>query len=358
MRKLCASIVLGLSMFSALAFASIPDWLIPSPITIALQVGKWMLTQDTKEEVYYIRVQSKGATETEARNEAFRLAIDQAVGSLLVSETKIINDDVSRELINYSSGYIHDFEYVNIYRGAGEIVLQVDVWVQKSKIAERISLKNQTQGELEGGRMAESFRSLQQQYVAGDQLLQFILNDFPERAINIQITNIEYINEQRVPVLKVNFDVWWKLEYIQSLEEVLQTVAEKRRTSRDGNGLGITIKGPYHCDGYFCDDRHYATDQARQDLVWQGLEGKKTQVLISILDVHNQTVYKTCGWWDNMQGNAYGRNQLFEYTTIYKQAYLKNHFKLDLSDQDISKMDRVELQAIRVDQCPNYNKRK
>lgn len=357
MRKLLVGAVLGLSMFSALAHA-IPDWIIPSPITIAIQVGRWMMSQDKQEEVYYIRVQSKGATETEARNEAFRLSVDQAVGSLLVSETKIENGNLqSHETINYSSGYIHDFKYVNIHRG-NEVVLQVDVWVKKSKIAERISLKNQAQGKLEGGRIAESFRSLAEQNLAGDKLLQSILSDFPERALNINITNIEYINEQRVPVLKVNFDVWWKPKYIQSLEEILENVGQKRRTSRDGNGPGVSVRGQFRCDGYFCDDRHYATDLAMQDLVWRELYGKKTQVLITILDTHNQPVYQTCAWWDNMQGNSYGRNQLYEYTTIYKEAYLQNHFKLDLSNQDISKMDRVDLQTVRVETCPHYNKRK
>ena len=357
MRKLFATCLLGLSMFSALAHA-IPDWIIPSPITIAIQVGRWMISQDKQEEVYYVRVQSKGATETKARNEAFRLAVDQAVGSLLISETKIQNGNLqSNETINFSSGYIYDFEYVNIHRG-NEVVLQVDVWVRKSKIAERISLKNQTQGELEGGRIAESFRSLAEQNLAGDKLLQSILSDFPERALNINITNIEYINDQRVPVLKVNFDVWWKQKYIQSLEEILENVGQKRRTSRDGNGPGVSVRGQFRCDGYFCDDRHYATDLAKQDLVWQELYSKKTQVLITILDTHNKPVYQTCAWWDNMQGNSYGRNQLYEYTTIYKEAFLQNHFKLDLSNQDISKMDRVDLQAVRVDQCPNYNKRK
>jgi len=358
MRKLFASIVLGLSLISTLALAAIPDWIIPSPITVALQVGKWMLTQDTNEEVYYIRVQSKGTTETEARTEAFRLAVDQAVGSLLVSETKILNDELSHETINYSSGYIHNFEYVNIHRSTGEVVLQIDVWVKKSKIAERISVQSQTQGDLQGGRIAESFKSLQEQDRAGDNLLQQVLADFPERAINFNITNIEYINQNRTPILQVTFDVWWKQSYIHALEETMSNVGKKYDATRD-NGPGLSFRGRVHCNGWLCPDRHYATDRARGDLIYRGIYGKKPNVLVKILDIHNQPVYQACYHWDSMQGNRYGRNQLFgDYTTVYYEAFLKNTVNIDLSNYNISKMDKVDLKIVRESNCPNLYKRK
>lgn len=357
MRKLFASMVLGLSMFSALAHA-IPDWIIPSPITIALQVGKWMILEDSDNEVYYIRVQSVGTTETEARTEAFRLAVDQAVGSLLVSETKIKNGSLqSHELINYSSGYIHDFEYVNIHQGSNKVTLQVDVWVKKSKIAERISLKNSDQGELQGGRIAESFRSLQEQDSAGDRLLKGVLEDFPERAVNINIKEIEYINNNRTPILQVTFNVWWKEKYIQSLRETLQTVGKEQSTNRD-YWPGLALRGRVQCNGWLCDDKQYVTDRARSDLIYRAIYGKRPNVLVTILDTHSQPVYSACYWWDNMQGQNYGRNQLFsDYTTVYHEALLTNTVQIDLTNSDISRMDRVDLQVVRESQCP-HNKRK
>ena len=351
MRKLFATCMLGLSMFSALAHA-IPDWIIPSPVTIALQVGKWMISQDNQEEVYYIRVQSKGATETEARTEAFRLAVDQAVGSLLVSETKIKNGNLqNHETINYSSGYIHDFEYVNIHRG-NKVVLQVDVWVKKSRIAERISVENSSECELQGGRIAESFRSLQEQDQAGDRLLKSVLADFPERAVNVQIKNIEYLNQNRKPILQVEFYVWWKEKYIEALRETLKNVGEEQDTDRD-YWHGLALRGKIGCNGWFCDDKQYVTDQAQGDLIYKQIYGKRPNVLVTILDTLSEPVYNQCWWWDNIQGNSYGRNQLFgDYTTIYYEAVLNNTLAIDLSNYNISKMDRVELQVVRQSSCP------
>ena len=77
-------------------------------------------------------------------------------------------------------------------------------------------------------------------------------------------------------------------------------------------------------------------------------------MLVTILDTHNQPVYNQCWWWDNIQGNSYGRNQLFgDYTTIYYEAVLTNNLAIDLSNYNISNMDKVELQVIRQSQCPN-----
>ena len=351
MRKLFASCILGLSMFSALAYA-IPDWIIPSPITVAIQIGKAYWTQKEDDKVYYIRVQSQGSTETEARNEAFRLAVDQAVGSLLVSETKVENGNLqSHETINYSSGYIHDFEYVNIHRG-NQVVLQVDVWVKKSKIAERISLKNSSTGELQGGRIAESFRSLQEQDNAADRLLKVVLDDFPERAVNVEINSIEYLNQNRKPILQIQFDVWWKKTYIESLRETLKTVGKEQDTDRNYRP-GLAIRGKVHCNGWICSDKHYVTDQAQSDLIFKEIYGKKPSVLVKILDTHNQPVYTQCWWWDNIQGNSYSRNQLFgDYTTIYYQAVLTNNLAIDLSNYNINNMDKVELQVVRQKECP------
>lgn len=351
MRKLCASLVLGVGLYSALAHA-IPDWIIPSPVSIAIQVGKWILLKDSNDEVYYVRVQSTGASETEARNEAFRLAVDRAVGSLLVSETKILDNKLSHETINYSSGYIHNFEYVNIHRSNNEVVIHLDVWVKKSKIAERIALESGSQGNLEGGRIAESFRSLQEQSRAGDRLLQNILADFPERAVDVQIKKIEYVNTDRKPVMHVNFLVWWKGKYIESLREAMQSVGKEKSADRN-YWPGLELRGRVYCNGWFCDDKQYVTDRARSNLIYRGIQEKRPNVLVTILDVHNQSVYNRCWWWDNMQGQGNGRDQLFDgYTTIYYEAVLQNNLVIDLSNHDISKMDKVELRIVKETQCP------
>ena len=348
MRSFFASIAVGLSLISAPALA-IPEWMIPSPFTVALQIGKWIALDNSQDQVYYVQVQSTGPTESEARKEAFRLAVDQAVGSLLVSETKIHNDTHSHETVNYSSGYIHDFEYVNIHRQPGKVVLQVDVYVKKSKIAERISLKESVTGKLQGGRIAESFRSLQEQDYNSDRVLARVLDDFPERAVDINATQIDYVYIDRKPTLEVEFTVNWKPKYIVSLDKTLANIGKQKQNPY----TGVSIVGNTKCGTLWCNDTHYTTDRNHADLIYEGIAGKRPNVLVTILDLHSQPVYSTCWWWPNMQGQANGNNQLFSnYTTIHKQAILNNKLQLDLSNYNVTHMEEITLKVVRQSDCP------
>ena len=150
MRKLFAIMVLGLSMFSALTHA-IPSWLIPSPVTIAIQVGQWILSADN-ENLYQIRVQGVGNNMEEARNQAFSYAVDSAVGSLVVTETEISNQELKRhDIINYNSGYVYNFDVIDQSFHNGRVYVLMDVVVRKSDIADRIFGKSSTESEIAGG---------------------------------------------------------------------------------------------------------------------------------------------------------------------------------------------------------------
>ena len=56
-----------------------------------------------------IRTQGRGSTFEEAKNEAFRSAIEIKVGSAIVSEQETFNDKVRDEIVNYSAGYVYKF---------------------------------------------------------------------------------------------------------------------------------------------------------------------------------------------------------------------------------------------------------
>ena len=350
MRKLFAICLLGLSLFSALAHA-VPDWIIPSPITLALQIGKAFWTKDSDDEVYYIRVQSRGLTETQARNEAFKLAVDKAVGSLLVSETKIHNGNLnSHEIINYSSGYIHDFEYVNIHRGQ-EIVLQVDVWVKKSKIAERISLSNQSQGELQGGRIAESFRSLHHEKRTGDRLIDTILDDYPEKSYDVNITKIEYGYENRLPILTIDFTVTWKNKFVSSFEEILQNIGEEK--SYYDSNFSVRVD---RANCVFCKEPKFLIDKHQSNHIFRRFLDPWTMVNLQFLATDGGVVHAECVYFPSLHGQVYN-NSLWEANgvsvNIYADKRIKNTIKYDLSNIEINKLDTVNISVVRRNFCIN-----
>ena len=337
-------------ILSAPVFSSIPDWLIPTPVTIVLHLGKWMLSEDIDEEVYYIRVQSSGSTESEARKEAFRLAVDQAVGSLLVSETSIQDNTLqSHSVINYSSGYIHDFEYVNIHRGT-EVVLQVDVWVKKSKIAERISLNKSAEGDLQGGRIAQAFKSLQQQKQTSDQLLQTVLDDFPHGAYESHIDSLEYVFEGRTPYLYVHFTTWWSKSYVESLREVLENIGESAGRYDNNFSVGFIKE---NC--VFCSMPKYLIEPQQANHMFMSFVSPSPVVHAQLLDTSGKIVHQGCVNFGSLsgdtqdaiwQGNGVGVN-------LYPDRANQEVIRYNLTGIDVEKLDTVKLSFTTQNLCKN-----
>lgn len=321
----------------------------PTPVAVVLKVGEW-LTRD-RETVYYIQVEGVAATEAEARTQAFRLAVEQAVGSLLLTETAVKNGEVQRhEIINYSSGYIRDFEYVSKKSGSWGTSLVVDVWIAGSKIADRLGVRARSTGDLAGGKIAESLASIQQQNDSGDAVVLAVLTDFPERAWTIQTNKIEYSIQNRSTVLLIDFTVAWRTEYVQGLEAALSEVAESTSLEYHGPGAVFDRKP---C--FFCSNKSYITDQSRGTMIVENTFWRFPRVLVTVYDRMKRPVFSECHRFEGLEGmwpdNLFGTSQ--NQFTAYTKKIHQNSVRLNVNEQNVSNMDSVELAVVRKSHCPD-----
>ena len=209
------------------AQAQILGALAPSPLTIALTVGQWLIKDSQK--AYYVQVESTAATPAQARAEGFKLAVSQAVGTLVVSETEVKNQQLVRsEIIQYSSGYIQDFKILSETQVGSMTRVVMDVWVTESKIADRLLNVSKADGVIEGEKSAAQYRSNLNQMQSGDRLLEMILNDFPSRAFDIKAGKSAVTMPARGIQIQIPVNISWNKEYINSLTEVLDKVRQGR----------------------------------------------------------------------------------------------------------------------------------
>lgn len=205
----------------------------PNPLTIALSVGKWLI-KDTQK-VYFVQIESTAATAAQAREEGFRLAVRQAVGTLIVAETEVKNQQLVRnDIIQYSSGYIQDFKIISESQVGSMTRVVMDVWVSDSKIADRLLNVSKADGTIDGEKSAVQFRSNLNQIESGDKLLQLVLNDFPTKAFDIKVGKSTVTMPSRGIQIQIPVNISWNKEYISSLTEVL----EKIRQGRSANYYG------------------------------------------------------------------------------------------------------------------------
>jgi hypothetical protein len=217
MRRTIAALALVLA--SALAQAQTL-----SAIGTVITVGQWVVLNTKR--VYYIEVESRGDTFEDAKNEAFKLAIEQAVGTLILSETESQNYRLRRnDIVTYASGYVDRFEITDRRQFAGETRLRMQVWVAHSAIAGRLLHQQAQPREISGSTIAAQIQSFQQQQQSGDRVLSTVLQDFPHRAFDVGMEPARVIvDTQRQGQLQVPFSVTWSKTYLKALEETLRNI--------------------------------------------------------------------------------------------------------------------------------------
>lgn len=298
--RLVALILVGSLSTTAVAG---PEIWAPSPLTIILQVGQWIWKE--KEEVYHVKIRARGKDEQDARDQAFRLAVEQATGSLLLSHTTIKDGEVKKhEIINYSSGFVHDFKILDRQYQQDHVTIDLDVWVRKSSIADRLLNQSVGSHQLPGDKIVQSHSSLKHQREQGDRVLASVLEDFPKRAFDIVYDKINSsMTPDRRLLLQVDYTISWNRKYVQALADAMTQVSQQPDAGQWCFGA------PYRCNiehvakvtilpegnSFFRDIRYLGfTDQNKVNVMYQGTNSKNPVIQISLHDGVGNIGYKGC----------------------------------------------------------------
>jgi hypothetical protein len=285
--------------------------LVPSPLSIALSVGQWLVRDSQK--VYYVQVESSAPTPAQARAEGFKLAVSQAVGTLVVAESEVKNQQLVRnEIIQYSSGYIQDFKILSEAQVGSMTRVVMDVWVTESKIADRLLNVSKADGVIEGDKSAVQYRSNLNQLQSGDRLLEIILNDFPNKAFDIKAGKSVVTMPARGIQIQIPINISWNKEYISSLTEAL----EKIRQGQTGNyyrgpDWAAVIRFKNQSD-WFMSTASFR-DRIKLDLLESNLILSKPQIKLIIRDDVGNILLGKCFQYDGLTGAYLGEPILTGY---------------------------------------------
>lgn len=328
---------------------------IPSPVGMIITAGSWLIKENEK--VYYIELYGQGVTVEEAKLNGFRLAVEQAVGSLIASESVVENSQLKRdEIISYASGYVSKSEIGAATNNQGIVRLPMKVWIKRSALANRLLNKSETAGQVEGTRVAVQYQTLMYEREQADRVIQLVLNDFPQRAYNIeaQPAQVTFDGARQVRV-QIPYTVQWNSNYLSSLHEALQKTSQNPKAGncwnawqncQNSNYLKIIVK-----TGFFNWQNTVGFDDYKQPaLVAQNLVESQPAILLTIRNDHNQVVHKSCQILPRQ--NMVEQGQI--YTLIDGRSVLKQMATVTISQnsESLSALQHVDLQAVRSKDCP------
>lgn len=208
----------------ALALLTATAWAQIRTVGTVLSIGQWIVQSNKK--LYYTEVESTAPNFKDAQAEGFRLAVEYAVGSLILSDSVSENQHLSHDqIITYAAGYVDRYEIVHRSNVDNQIRLVMKVWVAHSAIADRLLNQSQSAGVVEGKSISAQASSIIHQRQTGDRVLQTVMADYPHRAFNVQMESTRAVlDTNRQVQLQIPVVIEWNKTYLGSLEEALKAI--------------------------------------------------------------------------------------------------------------------------------------
>jgi hypothetical protein len=320
------------------------------PWSLGIYLIQWT-TKDTKK-VLYVEVMAEGQNLESARQSAFRMAVERAVGVIVASETEVRDQHLKRDdITTYASGFVHDYKLVDQAQRGSRTWVKMQVWVSHSHLRDRLLSQSRGEGQIEGGRISEQIQSFQHSRTSGDRLLSTVLSDYPHRAFNITVDATRVVvDSQRNMYLQVPLVIGWSDHYIKSLQTAISAINQRTDC---GGWLSvcrnvesqITVGG---VTGYFDDD-------VALTLMHRHMLTSRPVLELSLLDTSGRTVSRTC--WDlpELTQNQYHPRPFVDLgggrVMINGRSATKTDIFLPLDSISVDSLDRAEIRAIRAEKC-------
>lgn len=356
MRRWAVALICAVSITAQAQIAMTPQMLMPSPLGIVIMVGQWIM-QD-KKRVYYIRVAGTGSSETEARTNGFRLAVEQAVGTLILSETETRNQRIVRdEIITYASGFVDRFDIVKTERSGNQYQVTMDVWVGESRIANRLLNQSIDAGSIDGPRLSVQVETLRHERVSGDRIVETVLRDFPRRAFDVELnsSNIKF-DHNRTVVLDVTYTFRWNRTYYDSLVESFRASAvESAGCWWPSRSCTERQNQQFRFANLAFDDPHKLLAMIQQ------FHDRKPAVLMTVVNRHNHVLARDCQvlLFSNLDNQPYHMPSEWLFSVVNNTAWIntrmsiRGQFRTNLGNDSalLNSADSVRLQVVPVSEC-------
>ena len=296
---------------------------------------------------YYIRSSGSGATLEQAKNVAFREAIQHKVGTIVLSESESSFDKlVQNDIGVHSAGYIDDYKIVSTHSTNGKVYVTVDVLVSDSKLANFKLGAGKSSKQIDSDRTVAQYSTYINQAVSGDQLLGRVLAGYPKNAYIV--TQKQYsteVDRNRNMILVVPYEVKWNKNFIASLNEALGIVGRTGLFNPGYSNVITMYKDPndlvYGTRNHFKFDDSIHTQQ-----ISDAMSGYNyVKVRLTAKDRYGNTVITTC---QHLTKTFYAVSDVRN-ITIYGQDVEVNQFRIVFQYNQISVLNNIHTVQLSFD---------
>lgn len=183
-------------------------------------------------DIYRIEVQAWGQDVDEAELTAQDFAVRQALGQVIVTNTRVQDQDLVRhDIERYTNGIVNHSQVLRQWPQGNGVRAHVRVDVSRERWLENFGLVPDS-GTTVDVRPAQSVsRSRQRELQSGDRMLAQVLDRFPQQGFDIRVTRHDWLaTDRRDMTLRLTAEVSWNQAWLRDLRQLLS------ETSHVGSG--------------------------------------------------------------------------------------------------------------------------
>ena len=187
----------------------------------------FLVSCSTTQQNNYVRVTGEGKTQEQAKENAFREAIQIRVGTVILSERESTLKSLQENINVYSAGYVDDYKIVSVIKAFNKVIVTVDVLVADSKLVNHRLNTGKTTNQIQGSRANTNYISFIDQKKNADKLVNTLLKTYPETAFILQQKPYTVgVDSYRNILLQVPYKLTWNYNFIVSLNETLDLIQD------------------------------------------------------------------------------------------------------------------------------------
>ncbi len=215
-------------------------------LAAGLLTSSWTVAWDlpktgSKHATVAVQVEAVGASLEEAKKNAFRQAIEQTVGVVILDEKEASGSILTKDFVGgYSAGYIDNFEMLENYQDdANQWHVRLNVEVASSKIAQRMMSKGVANNVVDGDQLHARVESQIEEREQGDRLIGQVLSNYPYNAYIINSGRTEFkLGRSRQSYIEIPYEIAMSKFWLNALNEALATASVK---STECGGFAVRV---------------------------------------------------------------------------------------------------------------------
>lgn len=303
-----------------------------------------------------VTVNGLGRSFEEAKQQAFRKAIEFHLGATVLSDIETQNfARVKDEIYIYSAGYVDEYTIIQHEVYNNVISLTIRVTVSESKIKNRIISVGRSSTNFDSQRHTAQISTYLQERINGDNLLIKHLSDYPRKAYELkQFPYTVSIDDRRNLSLVIPYEIKWNYDYVKTLREILVTIQDKDSGPFRQNAAAIVImvKDPNHL--LFGEKTfHKFDDLQKVNLFHNYLHGSnEVRIVARLKDIYDNDVYGICfaPMFISGQGAMYDTGEL-RIKKIYGNNKERGQIQIPVDFTMLNKTSKIELSVASDFNC-------